>query len=426
MNKPLFNFVKISVLIFVLFFSLGEVVAQITTSDRGPVLPSNEKNLKTQQDLVQEKSTVDKIVNFVAPRGSVLATMFPSTKNCNYVDNKLYQPFSGIDKTFPGANGLGIKELEDRNNLNEKVNVTCIDVSTGGVENILKIFFTLLISIIIIMSVINISISGIQFMTEEASGQIKGGARKRLQNSFIALGLGLLSYTILYTVNRQLVAFNFNPESIDKDGSIEKGIESAEEAAGKSPFSTAVGSIEALQPSTNYANRPDYQVSGNNQGILDTFNNSTVSPGGQRINNEALDMLGQKTCKVDSTNSGKLACAYVVNSIINNALGKPLRGNSGDTDSFGRSTIEMKNDLDKSNRFYFVGTSIGLLLPGDIVISPTVGSNTGHVGIYTNIGKIVSNSSSRTVVDDHFTPSSWLNYYNERKGLITYIYRYRN
>ncbi len=274
MNKPLFNFVKISVLTFVLFFSLGEVVAQITTSDRGPVLPSNEKNLKTQQDLVQEKSTVDKIVNFVAPRGSVLATMFPSTKNCNYVDNKLYQPFSGIDKTFPGANGLGIKELEDRNNLNEKVNVTCIDVSTGGVENILKIFFTLLISIIIIMSVINISISGIQFMTEEASGQIKGGARKRLQNSFIALGLGLLSYTILYTVNRQLVAFNFNPESIDKDGSIEKGIESAEEAAGKSPFSTAVGSIEALQPST--PNSPYLIPPGSQGGLLGTYNSPGV------------------------------------------------------------------------------------------------------------------------------------------------------
>ena len=161
-------------------------------------------------------------------------------------------------------------------------------------------------------------------------------------------------------------------------------------------------------------------------GIVETYNSTgTVSAGAKKINDEALAMLGQTTCKVNFTGGGKLACAYVVNSIINNALGKPLRGETNETDTFGRSTIDMKNDLDKSNIFYLVGTSVGTLLSGDIIISPTTGGNTGHVGIYTSTGKIVSNSSSRTSVDDHFTPTSWLSYYNDRKGLVTYIYRLR-
>lgn len=259
MNKPLFNFVKISILTIVLFFSLGNVYAATTAN--------------TTQ--TKEKGVVDKVVDLVAPKGSVLATMFPSTKNCDYVNNKQYQPFSGIDKTFPGAKTLNITEVKDRNGTEEDKMATCINVA-GGTEGILKIFFTLSISIIIIMSVVNISISGIQFMTEEATGQIKGGARKRLQNSFIALGLGLLSYTILYTVNKQLVAFNFNPESIDKDGSINKGIESATKAAGQGAFSTAFGSIEALRPglpNSPYLTQPGVQPSFNetlSQGNIST------------------------------------------------------------------------------------------------------------------------------------------------------------
>jgi cell wall-associated NlpC family hydrolase len=177
----------------------------------------------------------------------------------------------------------------------------------------------------------------------------------------------------------------------------------------------------------NYSNKPDYQKPSTNPSIQDAYNNSggTMSAGAKRLNDEALAMLGQKTCKVDFTSGGKLACAFVVNSIINKALGKPLRGETDQTDTFGRSTIEMKKDLDNSKVFYFVGTSVGIISPGDIIISPTVGNNAGHVGIYTDTGKIVSNSTSKTAVDDHFTTTSWFNYYNDKKNLITYIYRYK-
>jgi hypothetical protein len=174
--------------------------------------------------------------NIKAADKSLFDTLIPSRKNCNYVDNKLYQPFSDIDKTFPGASTLGLVKSE------KDPSVTCINVASGTQE-LLKMLFTTAISIIIILTVINISVSGIQYMTQEAVGK-KGEAKKRLQNSFIALGLGILSYTILYTVNKQLVNFNFNPNEIDIDKSIDKGIASANKNVGS--FSTYVGAIEAL------------------------------------------------------------------------------------------------------------------------------------------------------------------------------------
>ena len=161
--------------------------------------------------------------------GSILDTLIPSRKNCNYVSDKQYEPFSDINANFPGAKTLtGGKPFIDKSKKNSSID--CVNVA-GGTENLLKLLFTTAITIIIVLTVISISVAGIQFMTEQATGQIKGGAKKRLQNSFIALGLGLLSYTILYTVNKQLVNFTFNPVSIDIKGSIRSGINDANIAA---------------------------------------------------------------------------------------------------------------------------------------------------------------------------------------------------
>lgn len=173
---------------------------------------------------------------------SLLKALLPGTKNCPFVgESKLYQPFSNIDKTFPGATTLGVTVVQDSN----KNDINCIKVD-GSTENLLKIIFTSLISIIIVLTVISIAVSGIQFMTEAATGQIKGGAKKRLQNSFIALGLALLSYTIMYTINKQLVEFNFEPSKIDSNGLIDKGIKEAEAAKAKGSVLVADSALEYL------------------------------------------------------------------------------------------------------------------------------------------------------------------------------------
>ncbi len=248
MDKPLFNFVKILVLIFVLLLGGDDVLAQVPQAVPGQ-MRLDAAAPKQASTPTQEKGFADKFVDWAAPEGSILATIFPTTKNCDYVNKKLYQPFSGIDKTFPGAVSLGVVEVPNRDT-KEGGKITCIKVASGT-EGLLKMLFTLLISIIIILSVINISVSGIQYMTEEATGQIKGGAKKRLQNSLIALALGLLSYTILYTVNKQLVAFNFNPGQLDTENSIDGGIAKAAQGLKEGTYSTSFANVEGLQQSVN-------------------------------------------------------------------------------------------------------------------------------------------------------------------------------
>ena len=188
-----------------------------------------------------------------AEEKGILDTLLPGKKNCNYVDKKLYQPFSDIDRTFPGADTIGLKTLSN--------GVSCVDVGGKGTENLVKIFFNVAISIIILLTVGSISVAGIQYMTEQATGQVGGGAKKRLTNSLVALGLGLLSYTILYTVNRQLVEFSFEPKKLDTTGAIDRGAAAAIAAQTATSSGLTFSSIEALMAPTRYVLPPGYDLS---------------------------------------------------------------------------------------------------------------------------------------------------------------------
>jgi hypothetical protein len=185
----------------------------------------------------------------LAAEKSIIDTLNPATKNCRYIQDASgknggkYQPFSDIGTDFPA---LGKMLVSGRDG--EK---SCIDVANGGTENLLSLLFTTAISIIIVLTVINLTVAGIQYMTEQATGQIKGGARKRLKDSIIALALGLLSYTILYTVNKQLVEFTFDPVSIDINNSVASGVNSANNAQ-TGGYSSGLGGIEFVGPPSPY------------------------------------------------------------------------------------------------------------------------------------------------------------------------------
>lgn len=204
--------------------------------------------------------------NVFAAEKSILDTLIPSKKNCNYVSKQLYQPFSDINEDFPAVGGL-MKVGADK----EK---SCVDVSSGT-ENILSLFFRIAISLIIVLTVINITVAGIQYMTENATGKVQGGANKRLKDSLIALALGLFSYTILYTVNKQLVNFDFNPVSIDIDNSVGKGVQSAN-VAQIGGFSTTIN--EAVGVGGFYGGQQGgaggvpFVGGGGSDSFLDTFN----------------------------------------------------------------------------------------------------------------------------------------------------------
>jgi hypothetical protein len=125
------------------------------------------------------------------------------------------------------------------------------------------------------------------------------------------------------------------------------------------------------------------------------------------------------TCSAPGTNGGRVACVYAVDTIVANATGINV------TDSL--STIELNKALASSQNFYYAGSDLKQTRKGDIVVSPTVGTNRGHTGIVSEDGGggIISNSSSQGKITENYTATTWQNYY-EGKGLQTYIYRAAN
>jgi hypothetical protein len=111
------------------------------------------------------------------------------------------------------------------------------------------------------------------------------------------------------------------------------------------------------------------------------------------------------TRDVDGTNGGRLACAWAVNKVASIAIGKPIGG--------GLSTTEMGKVL-KANHTEVAEAQVA---KGMVIISPTQGSNVGHVGIVGEIanppGKtlIYSNSSKRGVFSHAFTLARWKAFY---------------
>jgi hypothetical protein len=112
------------------------------------------------------------------------------------------------------------------------------------------------------------------------------------------------------------------------------------------------------------------------------------------------------------TNNGKLACAWAVNRVAKDSLGKEIGG--------GLATAEMVKVLDAKH------TVLGSPEPGCVIISPTVDRadgtrNIGHVGVVgLTVGGetlICSNSSSKGEFQQNWTLTGWNGFYGDQKGL---------
>lgn len=116
------------------------------------------------------------------------------------------------------------------------------------------------------------------------------------------------------------------------------------------------------------------------------------------------------TGNAPNTNHGRLACAWAVNHVVQQAIGRPAGG--------GVSTARMFDVLRQH-----APIPEAQAVAGNIVISPTVGGNVGHVGIVGQIAanrddtRIYSNSSSRAMFSHAFTLKSWKSYFSTKKGL---------
>jgi hypothetical protein len=152
----------------------------------------------------------------------------------------------------------------------------------------------------------------------------------------------------------------------------------------------------------------------NSNSPISTVNSNLLGNSGD-IYNAARLSVGMDTSS--GPDGGNLACAWAINRVLLKTGKKIGSGNIN-------STTEMQQELENmvKNNQGVVRVAVENAPPGAIIISPTVGSNVGHVGIVGENGTVYSNSSSSKRFAQNYTVNSWVNRYTKQKGLQTYAY----
>lgn len=203
----------------------------------------------------------------------------------------------------------------------------------------------------------------------------------------------------------------------------------AKSTAAKSPEGTSMqtapvpgiksssGMPSQAKPLTASQEKPHINEALAQESLRKTNQSNKGSNPGEALYAYAKSHVGMRTNSLPGTEHGALtdggnrACAATVNYLAEKSgIGK-IGG--------GLSTTSMFNVLKHGK-----GTLVPMdqAQPGDIIISPSQGSKTGHVGIVGEGGKVYSNSSSKDRLSQNYTTTSWKNSFN-RRGLKTYVYR---
>jgi TIR domain-containing protein len=144
----------------------------------------------------------------------------------------------------------------------------------------------------------------------------------------------------------------------------------------------------------------------------------------QRMYRAALSFVGYSTANVPGTDSGRLAGAWSVNEIARRALGKPISSAES-----GRNGLSI-NELFSALKSRHIQRTTEQARPGMIVVTPSNGNVVGNVGIVGELSRngldvsitIYSNNSSRAMFSDNFVGKSWQSYFEQQKGLETYVF----
>ncbi len=127
----------------------------------------------------------------------------------------------------------------------------------------------------------------------------------------------------------------------------------------------------------------------------------------------AKSQIGAKKSGIKT--SIEFGCAEAVNRVFRECFDEEIDG--------GISTRALYTFLLKDSRFKSVAT--GEI--GDIIISPTTYGNgkipNGHVGIVSDLGKIMSNNSANGIWDEHLTDILWRQRYAETGGYPIFYFR---
>jgi len=78
--------------------------------------------------------------------------------------------------------------------------------------------FNFVLGLTALFAVVVIAFGGIQYITTDAI-QGKSDGKARITRALLGLLLALISYIILYTINPELISFNFNPADSADSGS---------------------------------------------------------------------------------------------------------------------------------------------------------------------------------------------------------------
>ena len=130
----------------------------------------------------------------------------------------------------------------------------------------------------------------------------------------------------------------------------------------------------------------------------------------QKIYDIAKSCIGKKMAPIYK-DSG---CVEAVDNNVRIATGKGFGENA--------STYRLFSILKYNGRY----KRVDFPEPGDIVISPTGYGNgkiSGHVGIVSDGGKIMSNNSDSLLFDEHYTIETWEARYKGVGGFPVYYYK---
>jgi|GEM_PF-6718101 len=271
-----------------------------------------------------------------------------------------------------------------------------MSITPTSFSDYLNKMFKLGIALCTALAVLMIIVGGIQYVSSDAWSK-KSDGKERIFAALFGLLIAFGSWALLNTIDPRLLSTKLTLKEVSI-----KGIEIFTDLPNP-PQPTGIGPGNTGSPTQN----PGLQEEGETAAQAILRSAQYAASADHPLN----------TCNAAGTSGGKKACAYAVNEIVESALGKPITN--------GLGTADMNQTLASSPHFTTIGNDLSKALPGDIIMSPTQGSNTGHVGICETpgCGSIISNSSSRAKVEKNFNATSWNNYYSTKKDLPVVVYR---
>lgn len=84
------------------------------------------------------------------------------------------------------------------------------------------------------------------------------------------------------------------------------------------------------------------------------------------------------------------------------------------------STITLFNNL-KADKKHF--KAVLTPMKGCIIVSPRMGKQPGHTGIFLTDRHIASNNSKRGLWEGNYSYESWITYFKHKKGLRIYLFQ---